>query len=60
MLIIYLKFGMCNCSENFMVMSICYACASVVLVDFSEHFCWYPVIMSFYGIKLINAMLLNV
>jgi len=34
MLINYLKFGMCNCSENFMVMSRCHACASVIVVDF--------------------------
>jgi len=60
MLIIYLEFGMCNCSEYFMVMSRCYVCASVIFVDFSEHFYWYLVIMSFYGIKLRNAMLLNV
>ena len=53
-------FGMCNCSEDFMVMSRCYACASVIVVDFSEHLCWYLVIMSLYGIKLIKAMLLNV
>jgi len=60
MLIMYLKFGMCICSENFMVLSRCYACASVIFVGFSEQFCWYLVIMSFYGIKLINAMLLHV
>jgi len=59
MLNTYLKFGMCNCSENFMVISKCHACASVTFVDFSEHFSWYLVIMSFYGIKLINALLLN-
>jgi len=57
MLINYLKFGMRNCPENFMVMSRCHACASVIFVDFSKHFCWYLVIMSFYGIKLINALL---
>jgi len=56
----YLKFGMCNCSKNFIVMSRCYACVSVIIVDFSEYFCWYLVIMSFYGIKLINAMLLSI
>jgi len=60
MLNAYLKFGMCICSENFMVMSRCYACASVIFVDFSEHFCWYLVFMFFYVIKLINATLLNV
>ena len=59
MLNTYLKFGMCNCSENFMVMSKCHTCASVIFVDFSKHFCWYLVIMSFYRIKLINALLLN-
>ena len=60
MLNAYLKFGMCNCSENFMVMSRCNACACVIVVDFSEHFCWYLVNMSFYAINLINAMLLYV
>ena len=55
-----LKFGMCNCSENFIVMSRCYACASVIFVDFFEHFCWYLVIMSFYRIKLMNALLLSI
>ena len=60
MLITYLKFAMCNCSENFMVMSKYHACASIMFVDFSEHSCWYLVIMSFYGIKLINALLLHV
>jgi len=60
MLNIYLKFGMCNCSANFMVMSKCYTCASVIFVDFSEHFYWYLVFMFFYGIKLINAILLNI
>jgi len=60
MLNAYSKFGMCNCSKNFMGMSRCYACARVIFVDFSEHFYWYLVFMSFYGIKLINAMLLNV
>jgi len=59
MLNTYLKFGMCNFSENFLVKSRCYACASVMFVDFSKHFCKYLVIMSFYGIKLINAMLLK-
>ena len=59
MLNTYLKFGMCNSTENFMVISRCYACAAVIFVDFSKHCCWYLVIMSFYGIKLINAMLLN-
>jgi len=59
MLNAYLKSGMCNCSENFMVMSRCYACASVIFVDFSEHFL-YLVFMFFYGIKLINAKLLLV
>jgi len=51
MLNAYLKFGMCNCSETFVVRSRYYACASVIFVDFFEHFCWYLVIMSFYGIK---------
>ena len=60
MLINYLKFGMFNCSENFMVISRCHACASVIFVDVSEHTCWYLVIMSFYEIKLINALLLSV
>jgi len=60
MLITYLKCGMCNCSENFMVMSRCHACASVMFVEFSEQSCWYLVIMSFYGLKLINALLLYV
>jgi len=60
MLINYLKFGMCNGSENFMAMSRCHACASVIFVDFSEHSCWYLVIISFYGINLINALLLCV
>jgi len=60
MLIIYLTLGMCIRSENFVVMSRCYACASVIFVDFSGDFCWYLVIISFYGIKLINAILLNV
>jgi len=60
MLITYLKFGMSNCSENFIVMSRCYACASVIFVDFSEHSYWYLVNMSFYGIKLINALLMYV
>jgi len=60
MLITYLEFGMCNSFENFMVMSRCHACASVIFVDFSEYSCWYFVFMSFYGIKLINALLLNV
>jgi len=60
MLITYLKFGMCNCSENFMVMSRCHAYASVIFVDFSEHSCWYLVIMFFYGIKLIKALLLYI
>jgi len=55
MLITYLKFGMCNCSEHFMVMSRYLACASVIFVDFSEQSCWYLLIMPFYGIKLINA-----
>ena len=53
-------FGMYNCSENFMVMSRCYAYVSVIFVGFSEQSCWYLVIMSFYGIKLINALLLHV
>jgi len=39
MLNAYLELGMCNCSKNFMVMSRCYACAGVIFVDFSEHFC---------------------
>jgi len=59
MLNAYLEFGMCNCSESFMVMSRCYDCVSVIFVDFSEHFCLYLVIMSLYRIKLINALLLN-
>jgi len=56
----YLEFGMCICSETFMVMSRCYASACVIFVDFSEDFCWYLVIMSFNGIKLINALVLNI
>jgi len=48
MLNAYLEFGMCISSENFMVMSRCYAGAGVIFVDFSEHFCWYLVIMSLY------------
>ena len=60
MLNAYLEFGMCNCSENFMVMSRCYACTSVIFVDFSEQVGWYLVIMSFNGIKLINTLLLYV
>jgi len=56
----YLNFGMCNCSEIFMVMFRCYTYASVIFVDFSECFCLYLVIMLFYGIKLINALLLNI
>ena len=59
MLLKYLKFGRCNCSKNFMVMSRCHACASVIFVDLSEHSCWYLLIMFFYGIKLINAFLLS-
>jgi len=39
MLNAYLEFGMRICSKNFMVMSRCYACASVIFVDFSEYFC---------------------
>ena len=39
MLNAYLEFGMCNCSEIFMVMSICYGCACIIFVDFSEYFC---------------------
>ena len=60
MLIKYIKFGMFNCSKSFMVMSRYFACAPVIFVDFSEHSCWYLLIMSFYGIKLINAFLLSV
>ena len=60
MLINYLKFGMCNCSENFMVMLSCHTYASVIFVDFSEYSCWYLVIIPFYRIKLINALLLSV
>jgi hypothetical protein len=56
MIIKYLKFGMCICSENFMVMSRCLACASVSFVDFSEHSYWYLLIMLFYGIKFIKAL----
>jgi len=56
----YLNFGMCNCSGNFMVISRCYACAAVIFVDLSEHFCWYLVNMSFYGINLINVISLCV
>jgi len=39
MLYYYLNFGMCNCSEMFMVMYRCHACASVIFVDFFEYFC---------------------
>ena len=60
MLIKYLKFGMRNCSENVMVMFRYHACASVIFVGFSEHSCWYLLIISFYGIKLINALLLSI
>jgi len=60
MLNTYLKFGLCNCSEIFVVMCRCHACLSVIFEDFSEYFCWYLVIMSLYGIKLISTMLLNV
>jgi len=59
MLNAYIKIDMCNCSEIFMVMSQCYACASVIIVDFSEHFYWYLVIMSLYTIKLINVLVVN-
>ena len=55
MLIKYLKLGMCNCSENFMAMSMYLAYASVMFVDFSQHSCWYLLIMPLYEIKLINA-----
>ena len=34
MLIKYFKFGLCNCSENFIVMCRCLACASVNFIDF--------------------------
>jgi hypothetical protein len=51
----YLKFGMCFCSENFMVMSRYLACASVIFVEFSEYSCWYILIMPLHGIKLIKA-----
>ena len=37
MLITYLKFGMCNCSVNFMVMPRGLACAAVTFVEFPEH-----------------------
>ena len=60
MLITYVKFAMRNCFENFMVISRCHACVSVMFVDFSEHSCWYLVIMSFYRINLINVLLLYV
>jgi len=60
MLNAYLNLGMCNCSENFMVMSRCYTYASVIFADFSEQLCWYLVIMLFYRIKLINALLFNI
>jgi len=60
MLIKYLKFGLCNCSENFVVMSKYLACASGMFVDFSDHYCWYPLIMPLHGIKLINALFLSV
>jgi len=60
MLIKYLKFAMCNCSETFMVISRYLSCASVICVVFSEHSCWYLLIMSFYGIKLINVFLFSV
>jgi len=60
MLNAYLEFGMRNCSKNFMVMSRCYPCASIIFVDFSEYVCWYLVIISFNGIKLINALLLYI
>jgi len=59
MLIKYLKFGMCNCSEFFMVKSRYIACASVMFVDFSEHSCGYLLMIPFYGIKLINAFLIK-
>jgi len=48
MLIKYLKFGMCNCSENFMVMPRFLACACVNFVDFSEYSARYLLIMPFY------------
>jgi len=60
MLITYLEFGKFNCFETFMVMSTCHPCAFVIFVDFSEYSCWYFVFRTFYGIKLINALLLNV
>jgi len=34
-----LNFGMCSCSEIFIVMYRCYTYASVIFVDFSEYFC---------------------
>ena len=59
MLNAYLEFGMCNCSENFVVVSRCYACACVIVVDFSKHLCWYHITMPLYGIKLISTMIIN-
>jgi len=56
MIIKYLKFGMCNCPENFMVMFMCHGYASVIVVDFSEYLCLYLLIMLFFGNKLINAI----
>jgi len=56
MLIKYRKFGMCNCSEKFMVMPRGLACVYVIFVDFSDYICWYLLIMPFYGIKLIKAL----
>ena len=55
MLIKYLKFGMCYCSERFMVMYMWPAYAPVIFVEFSEHSCGYLLIVLFYGIKLIKA-----
>ena len=43
-----------------MVMSRWHACAAVIFVDFSEHFHQYLVIMLLSGIKLINALLINI
>ena len=56
MIIRYLKFGKYNCSEHFMVMFMCHACASVIFIDFSEYLCSYLLIMLFYGIKVVNTI----
>ena len=56
MLIIYLKFGMCNYPKSFMVMFRCHVYAPVIFVDFSEYLCLCLLIMLFYGNKLIKAI----